>query len=199
MIYIPGGTFTMGHPDVENAQPVTITVEPYFIDRTEVTVAAFAECVEHGPCRGYVIPPHPHPELFTDQKERRFLEAQCTWGKPGLDNHPINCVTWDQARQYCEFRRVRLPTEAQWEFAARGTDGRLYPWGNEDVTDSTRGNFADQAQLRLMTEAGVPPGSPYPFDDGYGATAPVASYSAGASAFGAEPSPHTIPSAARMA
>ena len=62
------------------------------------------------------------------------IDAGCNWGVGGREQHPINCVNWNQARAYCRSLGGDLPTEAQWEYAARGMDGRLYPWGNDAPT-----------------------------------------------------------------
>jgi formylglycine-generating enzyme required for sulfatase activity len=168
-VAIPGGTFWMGDPDY--AKPVhQVTVAPYCIDRTEVTVAAFRTCVQGGGC--------PPPSATVDWKDigaedkargRQF----CTWGKSGTDQHPINCVDWNQATTYCEWTGGRLPTEAEWEYAARGKDGRLYPWGN-DRPDATKLNACGGECSSHPMYAG---------SDGWRATAPVGSYPEGASAF----------------
>jgi len=117
-VAIPGGTFWMGLEDGDsNEKPVhKVTLSPYCMDKTEVTVAAYRACVQSGECR----PPD--------------TGVSCTWGQNGLDGHPINCVDWNQAKAYCDWTGGRLPTEAEWEFAARGNDGRKYPWGNEPPT-----------------------------------------------------------------
>jgi len=113
---IQAGTFEMGDadPSTPYAQPphrVTLT-RAFCLDLTEVTVAAFRACVGHG-CT--------EPGTAEDCNSLTSRES-----------HPINCVNWHQARAYCHFVGGELPTEAQWEFAARGTDGRRYPWGNEE-------------------------------------------------------------------
>ena len=107
---IPGGTFDMGQPGI--AEPVhPVRLSPYCIDLTEVTLAAYHMCTAEG-CTA------PNVGNF------------CNEGMPGRDQHPMNCVDWNQAHAYCQWRGIDLPTEAQWEFAARGSDGRSFPWGN---------------------------------------------------------------------
>lgn len=93
----------------------TRTLPAFSIDRTEVTVAAYRACVDAGACR-----------------EADGGEG-CNASLVEREAHPINCVDWEQARAYCTWRGARLPSEWEWERAARGTDGRKYPWGNEPV------------------------------------------------------------------
>jgi formylglycine-generating enzyme required for sulfatase activity len=114
MVSIPAGTFQMGSNDGEwNEQPVhRVSVAAFQMDVTEVTVDAYAACVRAGSC--------------TAAETGEF----CKGGEPGKGNHPINCVDWNQATAYCGWAKKRLPTEEEWEYAARGTDGRKYPWGN---------------------------------------------------------------------
>ncbi len=95
--------------------PHPVTVATFWMDRTEVTVAAYDRCVAAGACTA------PAP----------IDGWPCNWGEPGRESHPINCVDWEMAETYCHWAGGRLPTEAEWEYAARGTDGRTYPWGNE--------------------------------------------------------------------
>jgi formylglycine-generating enzyme required for sulfatase activity/serine/threonine protein kinase len=149
-VAIPGGTFTMGdnHLDSDSRPEHQVTLSPYCIDKTEVTVAAYRKCVDNGKCDK---PEKPHP--------------YCIYDKEGLDKHPMNCVTWFEAKKYCQIIGGRLPTEAEWEFAARGTDGRKYPWGNQAPT-SSRLNWSGK-------------------EDGWEFTAPVGSYPSDKSPFGA--------------
>lgn len=85
----------------------------YQIDRTEVTVAEYRECVEALECSA-----------------PRSVGERDNWGKEGRDLHPVNAIHWRQAARYCAWAGKRLPTEAEWEKAARGADRRVYPWGN---------------------------------------------------------------------
>jgi formylglycine-generating enzyme required for sulfatase activity len=123
MVRVPAGEFWMGcNADVDSScdsgeKPGhKVYLEEYYIDTTEVTVAAYGACVKAGKCTA--------PDTG----------AHCNWGTSGREQHPINCVDWTQAWAYCEYVGKRLPTEAEWEKAARGTDGRVYPWGNERAT-----------------------------------------------------------------
>jgi sulfatase modifying factor 1 len=126
MVCVPAGMFQMGTDlqdflgemipaDERPAHEITLT-QTYWIDRTEVTAMAYAECVAAQACSV------PAPV------------ENSTWQVPGKESHPINGVTWFQAVEYCEWKGRRLPSEAEWEYAARGDDGRLFPWGNEAPT-----------------------------------------------------------------
>ncbi len=115
----------------------SVTVAGFFIDRTEVTVFAYAECVVEGRCsdrrvNGYA------------GKDKRFAPStRCNWQQPGRELHPMNCVSYPQAGGYCEYLGLRLPTEAEWERAARGDDRRLFPWGNQ-AANCVRAVMADE-------------------------------------------------------
>lgn len=115
MVTIPPGRFEMGSgpgagsPDERPRH--TVAIDRLTLDRTEVTVGAYRACVATGRCR------------------RPAAGRGCNWGSAGRDDHPMNCVTWFEARDYCNARGARLPTEDEWEYAARGSDGRAFPWG----------------------------------------------------------------------
>ncbi len=148
---LPGGSYVMGGTlNVDERPPHAVTMRVFCIDETEVTVEAYARCVAAGTCAA------------------AGTEAQCNGAVAGRGTHPINCVTFDQAQAFCSFAGKRLPTEEEWEYAARGTDGRIYPWGGFAPTGnacwSGTGNDVGVGNRR--------------------STCPVGSYPAGASPFG---------------
>jgi serine/threonine-protein kinase len=149
----------------------------FWIDRLEVTVRDFRACVEVGVCSS--------EELATPLSRGRVDEAwawACNWGKAGRDLAPINCVDWQQAERYCRWREKRLPSEVEWEKAARGSDGRVYPWGNVRDPHALVANIADETIKRFQpTWKAVAE-----YDDGYYTTAPVGQFPDGASPVGAQ-------------
>jgi len=150
-VYVPAGEFLMGSTGAdplayaEEKPQHTVYLDGYWIARIEVTAAQYGRCVEAGAC--------PVPAGTWDD---------CTYGVAGKGNHPINCVDWNDAAAYCRWAGCRLPTEAEWEKAARGEDGRIYPWGDQ-APDATLANFGGNA----------------------GGTSAVGSYPAGVSPYGA--------------
>ena len=115
MVALPRGSFLYG----DDGEPRT--VEPFAMDIAEVTVAAYRTCVAQGSC---TIPESDSAKLKLGN-----------WGAPGKENHPINNVDWKQAQAFCAWANKRLPTETEWEYAARGADGRRYPWGNAEPSN----------------------------------------------------------------
>lgn len=189
MVSVPGGEFFMGcnekvdtECDHDEKPGRRVSVNAFQIDKTEVTVAQYGKCVEAGGCSSEGLT-MPYWETGTEPyKERPEWAWACNWGKAGHEQHPINCVTWQQAHAYCEWAGKRLPTEAEWEKAARGTDGRKYPWGNQGYgAAGLVANIADETAKRSQPQWTVAEG----YDDNYYGTAPVGSFPAGASLSGA--------------
>jgi formylglycine-generating enzyme required for sulfatase activity len=177
MVYVPAGEFTRGSSDADidailaecsdcerdwftDEQPQhTASLDAFWIDRTEVTNEQYRGCVEAGTCRA---------------------PTTCDWGESTYSDtskadHPVVCVSWEDGEAYCEWAGKRLPTEAEWEKAARGTDRRKYPWG--DAFHGSRLNFCDANCEFEHKDSSA--------DDRYQRTAPVGSYPEGASPYGA--------------
>ena len=160
MLLVPSGAFHMGStaPDAAaHEQPITpVTLTGFYMARFPVTNAQY--------------------ELF----DPLHIAKRATWG---TDLHPVVYVTSRDAEKFCtwlsskEGRKYRLPTEAEWEFAARGADGRTFPWG-EALNAGNLANFADRQTRFAWREPEI--------DDGYPETAPVGSFPRGASPFGIE-------------
>ncbi len=184
MVTIAAGKFLMGCNEQidsdceENEKPSRRPyVRKFSIDKTEVTVGEFRTCVNGGACSadGLSMP-------YYDGKDQVDWVSYCNWSQPNREDHPINCVTWDQAVAYCKWVGKRLPTEKEWEKAARGTDGRIFPWGNATYTPSgpRYANIADEALRRKFSNLDIVVG----YDDRFAGTAPVGQFPAGASPYG---------------
>ncbi len=134
MVLVPEGSFWMGcHPKddaCENDEHPyhEVSLDAYYIDRTEVTPAQYRHCVRRGGCDSI------HLTEYTSDGAHYKPDDDCNWHTKGRRDHPINCVSWYQAEAFCRGAGKRLPTEAEWEKAARGNDGRKYPWGKETPT-----------------------------------------------------------------
>jgi len=133
------------------------TVSSMWLGRTEATVDAYRRCVNAGKC---ALP---------------NTGGACNWGVAGREHHPINCVDWASATAFCSYVGGRLPTAEEWEYAAKGGESRIYPWGNQEVSDQ-RANFADLQYKKRYPRGLDVPGQ----DDGWIETAPVGTYPAGA-------------------
>ena len=118
-IRAPGGTFRFG-------DAVRVSLSDYCLDEHEVTVEQYVECIAAGVCSA--------PQVPTDTPR---TDIACNYQVPSREEHPVNCVTWQQADTYCLYRGKQLPSEAQWEYAARGGARNLdYPWGNAFPTEA---------------------------------------------------------------
>lgn len=153
LVAIPGGKLKRCPSDGQG-ECETVAVAAFRMDRTEVTVGRFAQCVKAGKCQA-----------------RHFLTFDdtdfCNLGAPGRVDHPINCVAYFAAKDYCSFAGKRLPSVAEWQYAARGESERAYPWGSEEPS-------CDRATYH--GKEGRACGMMY--------SAPVSSFPKGASAFG---------------
>ena len=177
MVFIPAGEFIMGWEGLDATSEIlpgpypdflehTVYLNDYWIDKYEVTNGQYQLCVAEGACRPCMhnnIPPQ-GTDYFTEE---------------AYADYPVVNVSWYMARDYCEWAGRRLPTEAQWEKAARGTDGRKYPWGNEEYSEEYA-NICD-VNCPLAKKGNI--ANPN-FNDGYAGPAPIGSFPAGASPYG---------------
>jgi formylglycine-generating enzyme required for sulfatase activity len=147
MLFVPGGTFMMGSDagGQDDEHPAhRVTLRAFFLDRTEVTNGAYAACVAAGKCRASE-PASSRQNHFGPDAAFRGAEQ------------PVSSISWDDARAYCVFVGKRLPTEAEFERAARGDDERRYPWGN-DAPSPERAVFAASRTANVGTHpAGAGP------------------------------------------
>jgi len=172
MVYVPAGEFQMGSTEAQIETAIALCREHYspcnnwyygregpahavsmvgyWIDQAEVTNAQYRRCVEGGVCS----------ERLTCKK------GEPTYVDPAKTDHPVVCVSWDDAQAYCEWAGTRLPTEAEWEYAFRGQQGNIYPWG--DSFDGSRLNCCDTNCMESHADD--------EYDDGYPNTAPAASF-----------------------
>jgi len=124
MVYVPEGKFLMGSSDGAgeiNEQPQhTVNLRAFWIDQTEITNIMYRKCVDEGSC--------------TEPSEDYYYSNE------DFESYPVTSIDWNQASDYCKWAGRILPTEAQWEKAARGINGKTYPWG-EEIPDSNFANF----------------------------------------------------------
>ena len=144
-VYVPEGEFIMGkpgEPDFDSPEHL-VYVNSFWIDRVEISNQLYAACVEAGGC------------------SQPFIDENPFYGRWVYRNLPVTFVNWYQATEYCEWAGRRLPTEAEWEKAARGTDQRPYPWGEADATPRLA-NYAESLIGEPISVYRYPSGaSPY--------------------------------------
>jgi formylglycine-generating enzyme required for sulfatase activity len=198
MVLVPAGEFMMGSDKDEIDRLLQgrtdvnreffnreiprhrVYLDAFYIDKYEVTNARFQQFVQ---ATGHRTTAEREGSGYVDNGEKFELVNGANWRAPrgpgssiaGLEQHPVVQVSQEDAKAYCAWAGKRLPTEAEWEKAARGTDGRSYPWGSQ--FDGRRANFCDaNCQFNWKDSAA---------NDGYRYTAPVGSYEGGKSPYGA--------------
>jgi formylglycine-generating enzyme required for sulfatase activity len=168
LLYVPAGEFLMGSTDADtlatsDEKPQhTVMLDAYWIDQTEVTNAQYAKCVaDNGACEEPI--------------DNSSSTHSSYYGNSEFDNYPVIYVDWNMASSYCSWAGRELPTETEWEKAARGIDGNIYPWGN--TFDGTVVNFCDVNCSEGSADTS--------FNDGYADVSPVGNYRSGKSIYGA--------------
>jgi formylglycine-generating enzyme required for sulfatase activity len=182
MAAIPGGKMFMGARDLMEAAkpPHEVTVAGFCLDKTEVTTRAYLACAEKGECE------RPLEKVSwpgIEDKLVKLYSGLCNAGHKDRMEHPINCVAWSMADVFCKKRGARLPTEAEWEFAARGSRQRKYPWG-DDAPSPKHLNGCGRECATWFASKGGEHETMYEGDDKFPGTAPVGSFPAGASEAG---------------
>ncbi|MBI5652461.1 MAG: SUMF1/EgtB/PvdO family nonheme iron enzyme [Chloroflexi bacterium] len=134
MVYVPPGPFVMGGEMFDNEKPIHVAtlLKGFFIDQFPVTQKQYKEFVD--------ATQHRVPNVDAERAKPYNWDPKTRTFPPGLENHPVVLVSWDDANAYAQWAGKRLPTEMEWEKAARGIDGRVYPWG--DVWDRHKANTA---------------------------------------------------------
>lgn len=173
MIYVPAGVFVMGSPPAlgyaDESPARQVCLNGFYIDRDEVTNAQFKKFVD----------------ATSHVTEAEKSSSARTWRHPNgpesnadnMPNYPVVCVSWNDANAYARWAGKRLPTEAEWEKTARGTDGRIYPWGNTSPT-AALANVADKSADLKWSNTSI--------DDAQKTAAPVGSFRGGKSVYGAD-------------
>jgi formylglycine-generating enzyme required for sulfatase activity len=162
MVTVPAGWFVMGdNQGQHDARPAhRVYLSTFAIDRFEVSTAQYGTCVASGAC--------PPPERTSSETRQDYF------GNKAFASYPVVGVTYADAVAFCKWGKARLPTEAEWEKAARGPYQRIYPWGQR--FDPTRLNYCDR-------NCDLPWRDPQ-HDDGYADTSPVDAFPSGASPYG---------------
>jgi formylglycine-generating enzyme required for sulfatase activity len=172
LVFVPAGKFLMGtdknfaFPEDDEMPQRRVEMNGFWIDQFEVSNQRYARCVEQGACTP--------PTAFGGKDREDYYQNR------DYQEFPVIHVSWEQANQYCRWVGRRLPTEAEWEKAARGTTGQVYPWGwvgSSIGSQGVRANYCDANCSYEYRDEQV--------DDGFDETAPSESFQAGASPYGA--------------
>lgn len=161
MVTVPAGAFEMGCKATDNVYclpgttPHKVFLDTFKIDKYPITFARYQACIDSGNCT------------------EPYMGGACNYTMPWADNHPANCITYRQAEAACKFEGKRLPTEAQWAKAARGSNSNLFPWGNSPAPSCER------VVMNQKVDGKLGPGC------GAGTTQPVGSKPKGVSPYGA--------------
>jgi len=147
LVCVPGGEFQMGsdNGDVDEKPVHAVNVDAFWVDRTEITNGMYKKCEDAGTCT-------------QPQSSSSFLH-ESYYGNSQYRNHPVIYVDWNQAAAYCQWAGRRLPSEAEWEKAARGADGRTYPWG--EGIDCDKANFGGCVNDTVKTGSFASGASPF--------------------------------------
>jgi len=180
MVCVPHGTFQMGsEAGLEDEKPIhSVTLSEFWMDQTEVTVTQFQRFIQD---QNYRTEAEERGRSYTYANDGWELVDEANWHHPlgptssSEGNHPVVHVSWDDAQAYCAWAGGRLPTEAEWEYAARGPEEYAFPWGN--IFNGAQLNFCDKNCTLDWADQNS--------DDGYGFTAPVGSFPTGKSWVGA--------------
>ncbi|MBS2018940.1 MAG: SUMF1/EgtB/PvdO family nonheme iron enzyme [Deltaproteobacteria bacterium] len=184
MAFIPGGRFFMGSDeDLPAEKPAhKVAVSGFCMDKPEVTVDRYRACSDRGDCKRAGTTNR--WEGIT-ARESKVYDPLCNAGDASRGSHPINCIDWAMADRFCKAEGKRLPTEAEWEYAARGSDGRKFPWGDAAPTPKHLNACGNECVLWGKKHGERLEGM-FTDSDPFAATAPVGSFPSGASRWGIE-------------
>lgn len=182
MVAIPAGRFRMGSEDGSPSEgPVHWEdIKAFYMDRTEVTLEQYQACVKKRGCSP-LFRTVKNANYTKDDKKK--FSALCNVNLKGRNQHPVNCVDFSQATAYCKWAGGRLPSEAEWEYAARGSDNRPYAWGEAEPRAGLV-NVCGAECARMAKQQGFTLGAMFPEADSWETTAPVGSVAGDKSAFG---------------